>query len=150
MVTALLGHFDLIGAAIICLFAYGFFPIFFLRIIVLAYHREDPRREELLAEVYIVPRRERPVWVVEQLEVAICEGLRKRFVWAITGRIIYRWHLESGVMMNRKYPESFWIPDEEEKQAIVPGVHVRLSHTRTTGSARWRVPAYNLATVFEP
>jgi uncharacterized protein YegJ (DUF2314 family) len=47
-------------------------------------------------------------------------------LWAMTGRVIHRWHLASGVERNRKYPESFWIPDDEEKQAITPGMNVQL------------------------
>jgi hypothetical protein len=125
--------------AIGVLFAYGFCPGVFLRLIVLLYHRDDPRREELVAELYVVPRRERPVWVVEQLEVALFEGLRKRLVWMATGRLFDRWRLGSGVAMNRKYPTSFWIPDYQEKQAIVPGVHVRLifEMTMMRGGESW-------------
>ena len=50
-----------------------------MRLIVLAYHRDDPRRREALAELRAVPRWERPLWVCEQLEVAIFEGLHERF-----------------------------------------------------------------------
>jgi hypothetical protein len=49
-----------------------------LRLIVLAFHREDPRRQELLAELHAVPRWERPFWVMEQLEVALFEGIWHR------------------------------------------------------------------------
>src|SRR5512133_2112771 len=121
MVTDLIDPIKASLMAIGVLFAYGFFPGAVLRLIVLLYHREDPRRAELVAELYVVPRRERPIWVVEQLEVALFEGLRKRLVWAATGRLFDRWRLGSGVAMNRKYPTSFWIPDYEEKKAIVPG-----------------------------
>jgi hypothetical protein len=54
-----------------------------LRLIALLWHPEDPRRGELLAEFYVVPTRRRPLWVVEQLEAAIFEGLVKRFAWAM-------------------------------------------------------------------
>ncbi len=47
-------------------------------------------------------------------------------VWAATGRIIHRWDLASGVQRHREYPETFEIPDEEAKQAIEPGVVVKL------------------------
>jgi hypothetical protein len=57
---------------------FGFAPGFCLRLIVLAYPRNDPRRAELVAEIYAVPRIQRPFWVAEQLEVALFEGLPHR------------------------------------------------------------------------
>ncbi|HSL08148.1 MAG TPA: hypothetical protein VK887_09235 [Pseudonocardiaceae bacterium] len=68
---------------------FGFAPGFCLRLIVLAYPRGDPRRAELIAELYAVPRIQRPLWVAEQLEVALFEGLGHRVSAAIrrlTGR----------------------------------------------------------------
>jgi hypothetical protein len=58
---------------------FGFAPGAVLRVIVLAFRRDDPRRRELLGELHAVPRIERPFWVAEQLEVALFEGLRSRF-----------------------------------------------------------------------
>jgi hypothetical protein len=63
----------------IALLVFGFAPGVAMRLIVLFYRRGNPRRQELLGELYAVPRIERPFWVVEQLEVAIFEGLRDRF-----------------------------------------------------------------------
>jgi DNA-binding CsgD family transcriptional regulator len=63
----------------IALLVFGFAPGAVLRLIVLAYPRDDPRRRELLGELYAVPRIERPFWVIEQLEVGLFEGLRGRF-----------------------------------------------------------------------
>ncbi len=57
---------------------FGFAPGFCLRLIVLAYPRGDPRRAELVAELYAVPRIQRPLWVTEQLEVALFEGIPHR------------------------------------------------------------------------
>ena len=57
---------------------FGFAPGFCLRLIVLAYPRSDSRRAELFAELYIVPRIQRPLWVAEQVEVALFEGLGQR------------------------------------------------------------------------
>jgi hypothetical protein len=57
---------------------FGFAPGFCLRLIVLAYPRSDPRRTELIAELYTVPRIQRPLWVAEQLETALFEGLPHR------------------------------------------------------------------------
>jgi hypothetical protein len=62
---------------------FGFAPGFCLRLIVLAYPRRDPRRSELIAELYAVPRIQRPLWVAEQLEVALFEGLGHRVSAAI-------------------------------------------------------------------
>jgi hypothetical protein len=59
-------------------------PGFFLRLIVLAYERDNPRHDELIAELYLVPRIERPFWVLQQLETALFEGLWPRIVWAAT------------------------------------------------------------------
>ncbi|MBV9730295.1 MAG: hypothetical protein JO309_13000 [Pseudonocardiales bacterium] len=57
---------------------FGLTPGLCLRLIVLAYPRGDPRRAELIAELYAVPRIQRPLWVAEQLEVALFEGLGHR------------------------------------------------------------------------
>lgn len=68
---------------------FGFAPKFCLRLMVLAYPRSDPRRSELIAELEVVPRIERPLWVAEQLEVALSEGIGHRVSAAIrrlTGR----------------------------------------------------------------
>jgi uncharacterized protein YegJ (DUF2314 family) len=108
------------------LLVFGFAPGALLRLILLAYHREDPRRREMRAELRAVPRWERPIWVCEQLEEAIFDGLGGRIRWAATGRIIHRWSLGSGVRRREEHPASFWIPDEEEKAAVRPGVSVKL------------------------
>ena len=121
--------FDLVASwrsLVAVLLVFGFAPGAMLRVIVLAFHRDDPRRDELVAELYAVPRLERPVWVFEQLEVALFEGLLERLRWAATGRIIHRWHLSSGVERNRQYPESFPIPSEVEKRDIQPGDFVKV------------------------
>ena len=60
------------------------------------------------------------------MEVALCEGVWERILWAGAGRVYDRWHLASGVRLNHDHPETFWIPKEEEKEAITPGVHVKL------------------------
>lgn len=111
---------------IAALIVFGFAPGAFLRLIVLAFERDDPRRVELLAEVHVVPRIERPFWVFEQLEVALFEGLLERIRWAATGRVIHRWRLVSGVESHRAHPKTFWIPDESERRAVEAGVVVKL------------------------
>jgi hypothetical protein len=60
------------------LLVFGLAPGALLRLIVLAFPRDDPRRRELLGELYAVPRIERPFWVIEQLEVGLFEGLPGR------------------------------------------------------------------------
>jgi MerR HTH family regulatory protein len=64
---------------LIGLFAWGYAPGAVLRLIVLLFPKGDPRRLELLGELHAVPRLERPLWVLEQLEVALFEGLRHRW-----------------------------------------------------------------------
>jgi hypothetical protein len=63
---------------LLTLLVFGFAPGFVLRLLVLAYPRSDPRRRELIAELYTVPRVQRPMWVAEQLEVALFEGFAHR------------------------------------------------------------------------
>ncbi len=120
---------------LLVLLVFGFAPGAVLRLIVLAYPKGDPRRDELLAEVYAVPRVERPLWVAQQLEVAIFEGLMDRLVWAATGRVIHRWHLVSGVDQNRRYPESFFIPSEDERRSVQPGDVVKIYFSMKDGWA---------------
>ncbi len=133
MVTELLDAIVSWRTFLVALLVFGFAPGALLRLIVLAFPRDDPCRSELLAELHAVPRLERPFWVFEQLEVALSEGIWERVVWAATGRVIHRWHLGSGVKRNREYPETFEIPDEEAKQAIEPGVVVKLMFEMNDG-----------------
>lgn len=74
LLKAVMGWPSLVLAVV----AFGFAPGFCLRLIVLAYPRTDPRRAELLAEPHAVTRIQRPLWVAEQLEVALFEGLGHR------------------------------------------------------------------------
>ena len=74
---------------LLVIIVFGFAPGFCLRLIVLAYPRSDPRRTELIAELYAVPRIERPLWVAEQLEVALFEGVPHRVSAAL--RWFARW-----------------------------------------------------------
>jgi diguanylate cyclase (GGDEF)-like protein len=92
---------------------FGFAPGFVLRLIVLAYPRSDPRRDELIAELYAVPRIRRPLWVAQQLEVALFEGLGHRVSAAIrwlTGRRPYHdtlTGLVDTVMVNYRLAQVF-------------------------------------------
>lgn len=129
MVDALLSWPALVAALLV----FGFAPRALLRLIVLAFEPDDPRRYELLAELHAVPRMDRPFWVLEQLEVALFEGIWGRMMWAATGRIIHRWHLDSGVQRNRDHPDSFEIPSDEAKQLVMPGVTVKLMFEMKAG-----------------
>ena len=71
MVEALISWPAFVAALVV----FGFAPGALLRLIALAFPRDDPRRRELRAELHAVPRVERPFWVVEQLEVALFEGI---------------------------------------------------------------------------
>jgi hypothetical protein len=71
-------------AFLVALLVFGFAPGALLRLFVLAFRRDDPRRRELLSELHAVPRLERPFWVFEQLEVALFEGLWQR----VAGRTV--------------------------------------------------------------
>ncbi|WNI18273.1 DUF2314 domain-containing protein [Actinacidiphila sp. ITFR-21] len=130
---------ELVGAVaswpllVAALVVFGFAPGALLRLVVLAFERDDPRRAELRAELTAVPRVERPFWVIEQLEVALFDGLWPRLLWAATGRVIDRWHLTSGVKSNRRHPQSFWIPSAEEKRALRPGIAVKLMFNMRDG-----------------
>ena len=57
---------------------FGFAPGFVLRLLVLIYPKNDPRRQELVAELYTLGRVERLLFVGEQLETALFEGGRSR------------------------------------------------------------------------
>ncbi len=63
---------------LLVLLVFGFAPGFVLRLLVLAYPRSDPRRRELIAELYVMPRIQRPLRVAEQLEVGLFEGVPQR------------------------------------------------------------------------
>ncbi len=63
---------------LVALLVFGFTRGALLRLIVLLYDRDHPRRRELLGELYNVPRIERPFWVAEQFETALFDGLGGR------------------------------------------------------------------------
>jgi hypothetical protein len=59
-VTALLDHVISGPGLAVALLVFGFAPGAVLRLIVLLFPRSDPRRTELRAELYVVPRVGRP------------------------------------------------------------------------------------------
>jgi hypothetical protein len=60
------------------LLIWGFAPGVALRLIVLLFPPDHPRRRELLGELYGVPRIDRPFWVAEQLGTGLSDGLGSR------------------------------------------------------------------------
>ncbi|MDX3188623.1 hypothetical protein PV458_09490 [Streptomyces sp. MN03-5084-2B] len=60
------------------LLVFGFAPRFVLGLIVRTYPKSDPRRTELVAELYTIKRIERPLWVAEQLATVAWEGVPHR------------------------------------------------------------------------
>ena len=63
---------------VLVLVVFGIAPGLLTRLITLMYPKGHPRRAELVAEIYAVPRMKRPMWVAEQLELGLSEGLGER------------------------------------------------------------------------
>lgn len=68
-----LGYALIVFAILLALF--GFLPGALNRLFAMAYPKDDPRRAEMIAELYAVPRWEQPWWVFQQGERALFEGL---------------------------------------------------------------------------
>jgi hypothetical protein len=68
---------------------FGFLPGFVLRLLVMIYPRDDPRRCELVAQLYTLDRLERPLFVAEQLETVLFEGVPHRL--SSLARSFRRW-----------------------------------------------------------
>lgn len=133
MVSGMLDAPMSLQALAMVLVVFGVAPSFVLRFMTLAFHPEDPRRAELRAELHAVPTWERPIWVAQQLEIVLFDGLRDRIEWGLTGHVIHRWELGDGVKMNADWPTTFWIPADEDKAAIRPGHHVKLAFQMRPG-----------------
>lgn len=128
-----------LGAFLIALLIFGFLPGMVLALIVRLFPKDSSRRRELQAELYAVPRWERPFWVAQQFEVALRQGAAPEIAW-YWGRFV--WHrakVESGQAMHAKYPDSFWVPDAEERAMLRPGDLVKLmwTVTRSPGERMW-------------
>ena len=118
---------------LIAILVYGFAPGFLLRLIVLSYKKDNPRRSELIAELYTISRHKRPFWVAEQIETAIFDGLVPRARGVMSGRIINRWRLKSGIALHRTHPGTFWVPSDEDVDSIRGGDLVKLIFTQRDG-----------------
>lgn len=138
MISDLLLAQGALGTFMAAIAIFGFAPGMFLAVIVRLIPDLD-RRKELQAELYEVPRWDRPFWVAQQFEVALRTGLPVHVEW-FWGR--YVWHrctLESGLKSHQESPETFAIPDVESKLAIRPGDRVKLmwSVARFPGERMW-------------
>lgn len=138
MIGELLGVPAELGTLFVAIAIFGLVPGFALAGIVRLIPDRD-RRRELQAELYEVPRWERPFWVAEQLEVAIRIGLFPRVAWHWGRHVWHRCKLESALELHRAYPESFWVPDDEVKDDLGPGDVVKLmwSIRRFPGERMW-------------
>ncbi|MFB9923248.1 hypothetical protein ACFORO_06270 [Amycolatopsis halotolerans] len=76
----LAGHLATWGAGTLFLTAlvFGFFPVFAVNLLARVYPKGHPRRAELVAELHDVPRRERLIWVAEQLATVLFDGVPER------------------------------------------------------------------------
>ncbi|MWB99035.1 hypothetical protein [Agromyces seonyuensis] len=105
---------------------WGFAPGVVVRLASLGFRRDDPRRKEMIAELYVVARWEQPIWAAQQLERSLTEGLFGRLaVWS-RGRLWDRWTLTDGVAMNAEWPDTFEIPEQRHKDNVRVGDIVKL------------------------
>lgn len=137
MVELLQRHLNLTGLLLL-VFVFGFAPGIALAAIVRLIP-DSERRNEIQAELYSVPRWDRPFWVGQQLEVALRIGLAPKISWWWCRAFWHRAKLESGTRLNRAHPDTFYIPSEEEKRRVGPGGLVKLdwSIRRSYGERMW-------------
>lgn len=109
------------------LLVFGFAPGALLRLIVLLYPPNHPRRRELIGELYSVPRIERPFWVAEQLETGLFEGLRSRLVGRRAGRAVPALVQLSHPATRRVTTWELWLPAELSRPARLQSGSARLS-----------------------
>lgn len=130
-----------LGAFGLALLIFGFAPGMVLALIVRLLPGDDPRRSELQAELYAVPRRERPLWVAEQFEVALREGLGVRISWWFGRRVLHPATIESGLQQHRAHPDTFDVPCDEDKQLLRPGDSIKLmwsvKRSQPSGERMW-------------
>jgi hypothetical protein len=114
-----------IGAFVLSLVIFGFAPGMVLALIVRLIPDRD-RRRELQAELYEVPRWEQPYWVTQQFEVAIRIGLFPQVSWYWGRHVWHRCKIQSGLESHRRYPDTFEIPSDEDKELLRPGDRAKL------------------------
>jgi hypothetical protein len=138
MIADLLSAPGALGAFGLAVLLFGFAPGLVLAAVVRLIPDID-RRRELQAELYEVPRWERPFWVAQQFEVALRLGLSPRISWAWGRYVWHRSKVESGLQRHLESPETFEIPDLDLKELIEPGDLVKLawSVARFPGERMW-------------
>lgn len=110
---------------------FGFAPPFLLRLIVQMYPRDDPRRAELMAELRARPWRERPIWIAEQLETGLVEGLGHR----LRERRRRRQEQQRRLLESKLSPSSLVPPDVEVVEISIRERSVRVEgHMRNNGT----------------
>ncbi len=119
---------------------FGFAPGAVLRLIVLAYPSSDPRRKELVAELYVVSRWKRPLWVAEQLETALAEGVLPRVKRALLTLADHMGELPVRIVISSKMrgarravarePDAYPVPSELLKRQVSVGDLVRFGWRR--------------------
>jgi hypothetical protein len=67
-----------VGTVLTVAALFGFLPKFVVNLIVLVYPKKHPRRQELPAELDVVPLRERVTWVFGQCATVLFEGVAAR------------------------------------------------------------------------
>lgn len=138
MITEMLGAGGALGTFGVAVIVFGFAPGMVLALVTRLIPDND-RRRELQAELYEVPRWERPFWVAQQFEVALRIGLAPRISWAWGRHIWHRSRVECGLELHRQWPETFDVPGDDEKELIVPGDLVKLmwAVARFPGERMW-------------
>lgn len=139
MMSQLLGASGAIGLFVSSLLIFGLAPGMVLAVIVKLFPKDDPRRRELQAELYVVPRWERPFWVFEKLDLAIRTGAAPELGWQWGRHVWHRARIESGMKSHIRSPETFWVPDQVSKDELQPGDHVKLMWRvkRRPGERMW-------------
>lgn len=138
MIADLLSAPGALGAFGLAVLLFGFAPGLVLAAVVRLIPDID-RRRELQAELYEVPRWERPFWVAQQFEVALRLGLSPRISWAWGRYVWHRSKVESGLQRHLESPETFEIPDLALKELVEPGDLVKLAWSvgRFPGERMW-------------
>jgi hypothetical protein len=116
-------------ALLAALLIFGFAPGLCTRLISLVYPKHDARRQEMVAEVYVVPRWERPFWVFQQLETAILSGLPARWRDHREYRAFCKaasWKLMNAERLRKRSPRTFWIPEASIRSDLPLGAAAQL------------------------
>jgi hypothetical protein len=142
-----------LGLFLLVLLLFGFAPRFVIRVVILAWPRGHPRRDELWAELAILDYWQRPFWVAEQIEAAIVDGLLQRF---LAHSPTTTQHLRAGSMLS---PERYLRDKQDETQEDLPSrvaawLQNHLSYytveTQTQTRGRRRPTKYHTCLVFVP